>query len=139
MIGDRAIVDFVKTYGKGIFLGVEPKRTRKDANDPKSEQVQATDKETGLLKWTVTVAVKSLLSANAKLENMAVTINSREQPFGAISVGSYVVVENLEMGIIRQDRGGYSTFFSAETIRQVAPERVASNQSPQPARVGAAQ
>lgn len=139
MIGDRVVIDFVKTYGKGIFLGVEAKLQREKKDDPNSRMVQATDKETGLLKWTATLAVKPQFYSNAKMENIAVTINSREQPYGAIPVGSYVVAENLEMGTMKQDRGGYSTFFSAENIRQVAPERVASNQPPQPVRTAAGQ
>lgn len=139
MIGDRVVVDFGKTFGKGIFLGVEAKMQREKKDDPNSRMVQATDKETGLLKWAVTLALKPQFHANAKMENIAVTINSREQPYGAIPVGSYVVVENLEMGTMKQDRGGYTNFFSAENIRQVAPERAAPSQPPQSVRVPSGQ
>jgi hypothetical protein len=139
MIGDRVIVNFEETYGKGIFLGVEPKTQREKKDDPNSRMVQATDKETGLLRWTATLAVREQSFEKAKMENMAVTINSREQPYGAIPIGSYVVVERLEMGTMKQDRSGYSHYFSGKNIRQVAPERVVPSQSSQPVRVPSGQ
>jgi len=40
---DRVVVDFDKTFGRGIFLSCEPKMTRADKNDPKSKQEQARD------------------------------------------------------------------------------------------------
>src|SRR5437660_11590372 len=43
-------VDFHRTFGTGIFLGVEPKMVRSDKNDLKSQMVQAND-DNGRLKW----------------------------------------------------------------------------------------
>jgi hypothetical protein len=39
-----------------------------------------------------------------------------------------VLVDSLSMGIMRQEKGGYSTFFSAENIRPAPPERAATGQ-----------
>jgi hypothetical protein len=124
---DRVIVDFDKTFGRGIFLGVEPKMTRADKNDPKSEQLQARDKNS-VLKWTATIAVRVQAFENAKMENIAIAILSPQKPYAALPVGSSVLVEGLEMGIMKQDRGGFSIFFSASNIRPMAPERAASGQ-----------
>jgi hypothetical protein len=124
---DRVVVDFEKTFGKGIFLGVEPKMTREDKTNPKSKQVQAHDAD-GVLRWMATVAVKSQAFEAAKMENIAVTINSPQKPYERLPVGASVVVDGLEMGIMRQDRGGYSTFFSAQNIRPAPQERAAAGQ-----------
>jgi len=124
---DRVRVDFPKTCGKGIYLGVEPKLVPSDKNNPKSEQVQARDAN-NVPKWTVTIAVRSLLSPKAKMENIMVTLSSPTKPYTAISVGQAVIVDELEMGVMKQDRGGFSVFFSAENIRPAAPERAASGQ-----------
>jgi hypothetical protein len=124
---DRVVVDFEQTFGKGIFLGIEPKMSRENKADPKSKQVQARDAE-GILRWTATIAVKPQAFEAAKMENIAVTINSPQKPYERMPVGALVIVERLEMGIMRQDRGGYSTFFSAVNIRPAPQERVASGQ-----------
>jgi hypothetical protein len=124
---DRVVVDFDKTFGRGIFLGVEPKMTRADKNDPKSEQEQARDKN-GVPKWTATIAVKVQAFEKAKMENIAIAILSAQKPYAALPVGSAVIVEALEMGIMKQDRGGFSIFFSAANIRPAVPERAASGQ-----------
>lgn len=124
---DRVVVDFDKTFGKGIFLGVEPKMTRADKTDPKSVQEQARDKN-GVLKWTATIAVRVQSFENAKMENIAVAILSPQKPYERLPVGSSVMVDGLEMGIMKQDRGGFSIFFSGENIRPAAVERVAAAQ-----------
>ena len=124
---DRVVGDFDKTFGRGIFLGVEPKMTRADKNEPKSEQLQARDKNS-VLRWTATIAVRVQAFENAKMENIAVAILSPQKPYAALPVGSSVLVESLEMGIMKQDRGGFSIFFSASNIRPMAPERAASGQ-----------
>ncbi len=124
---NSVFVDFARTFGTGIFLGVEPKLTRSDKNDPKSPMVQANDGN-AKQKWVATVMVKVQRFEQAKKENLEVTILSAQKPYAALPVGSSVMVEGLEMGIMKQDRGGFSTFFTAENIRPATQERAASGQ-----------
>ncbi len=124
---NRVIVDFVKTYGKAMLISIEPKMTRADRNNPKSPQVQATD-DAGLLKWTATVSVPVQGFDKVKQENIEITVNAPNRPYNAIPLGHYVIVEGLEMGILKSDKTGYSVFFSAENIRPAPQERPASGQ-----------
>ena len=57
-LSNSVFVNFEKTYGKGIFLGIEPKMKRSDRANPKSPMVQGDDGN-GKLQWTATIAVKS--------------------------------------------------------------------------------
>jgi ABC-type antimicrobial peptide transport system ATPase subunit len=84
---DRVFVNFEETFGKGIFLGVEPKMTKVNKNDPKSPLEQAHDAN-GLLRWTATIAVKLQAFETAKMENIAVTINSPQKPYERIAIGA---------------------------------------------------
>lgn len=113
---DRYVVDFEKTFGGAMLLGVEPKMARSDKNDPKSPMEQAKDKD-GVLKWTVTLAVAVKSFDNTKYENIAITIARPDKPYAALPPGTFVVVEGLEMGIMVQARGGFSVFYSADNIR----------------------
>jgi len=124
---NRAIVDFVRTYGKGMLISIEPKMTRADRNNPKSPQVQATD-DNGLLKWTVTVSVPVQSFDRVKQENIEITINAPSRPYNAIPLGHMVIVEGLEMGIMKAEKTGYSVFFSAENIKPAPPERATAGQ-----------
>ena len=124
---DRVFVNFEETFGKGIFLGVEPKMTKVNKNDPKSPLEQAHDAN-GVLRWTATIAVKLQAFETAKMENIAITILSPQKPYERLPIGSSVVVESLSMGIMKQDKGGYSTFFSALNIRPAPPERATAGQ-----------
>ena len=124
---DRVVVDFDKTFGKGIFLGIEPKMKRSDKANPKSPMVQGDDGN-GKLQWTATIAVKVQAYETAKMENLAVTILSPQKPYERLPIGTTVIVEGLVMGTMGKDRGGYSNFFSAENIRPATQERVASGQ-----------
>lgn len=136
---DRYAIDFNKTFGGAMLLGVEPKYTRADKNDAKSQQVQARDKD-GVLKWTVTLAVQTKSFENTKFENIPITVTSPNKPYEAILPGTPVTVENLELGIMPQQRGGFSVFYSAEAIRPVQPVQLRpSSALPQPARVAAGQ
>jgi hypothetical protein len=118
---NRVIVDFVRTYGKGMLISIEPKMTRADRNNPKSPQVQASD-DNGL-KWTVTVSVPVQSFDRIKQENIEVTINAPNRPYNAIPLGHMVIVEGLEMGIMKADKTGYGVYFSAENIKPAPPER----------------
>ena len=136
---DRYAINFDKTFGGAMLLGVEPKMQRADKNDAKSQQVQARDKD-GTLKWTVTLAVQTKSFENTKFENIPITVTSPNKPYEAIPPGTPVTVENLELGIMPQQRGGFSTFYSAEAIRPVQPVQLRpSSAQPQPARVAAGQ
>jgi hypothetical protein len=118
---DRVVVDFAKTFsGPGLFLGVEPKMERADKNDPNSQEVQARDKNNGgALKWTATVAVKYKAFSKDKSEVLSFTLVSPTQPCSDVPLGQTVMIEGLEMGIMRQDRGGFSQFWSAVAVRPV--------------------
>ena len=124
---DRVVVDFDKTFGKGIFLGIEPKMKRSDRANPKSPMVQGDDGN-GKLQCTATIAVKSQISETAKMENIAVTILSPQKPYERLPVGTTVIVEGLVMGTMDKDKGGHSKYWSAENIRPAMQERVASGQ-----------
>ena len=120
---DRVVVDFVKTFGEpGIFLGVEPKMQRTDRDDPKSPQEQARDKQNPQeLKWIASVAIKIKNFQKEKKEILGVTLSSPSQPCTNVQIGQTVVIEGLEMGIMKQERGnGFSQFWSAAAIRPVA-------------------
>jgi len=123
---DRYVVDFAKTFGGAMLLGIEPKMQRSDKNDPKSDMEQAHDKA-GVLKWTISLAVQTK-SVNAKFETIAITVTSPNKPYGAIPPGTPVTVEMLELGIMPKDKGGFSVFYSAEAIRPLQPARAASGQ-----------
>src|SRR5438128_2205125 len=112
---DRHAINFEKTFSGAMLLGVEAKMTRADKNNPKSEQVQAKDKD-GVPKWTVTVAVQTKSFEKTKFENIAITITSPNKPYAAIQPGSPVTVEGLELGFMVQSKGGISFFYSAENI-----------------------
>jgi hypothetical protein len=117
---DRYVVDFAKSFGGAMLLGVEAKMTRADKNDPKSSMEQARDKD-GVLKWTVTLAVQTKSFENTKFENIPISVIAPYKPYGAIAPGSPVTVEGLELGIMAQTRGGFSVFYSAENIRPLQP------------------
>ena len=129
---DRWMVNFDESTEGAMLLNVEPKMTRADKNDPRSDQVQAKDKD-GVTKWTITLAVQTKNFENTKFDNVSITITSREKPYGAIQPGTQVIVEGLSVGFMAQARGGFSVFYSAEAIRPL--QRM---QSSQPARVVAA-
>ena len=124
---DRYVVDFGKSFGGAMLLGIETKMQRSDKNNPKSDMEQARDKD-GVLKWTVTLAVQTKSFENTKFETIQITVISPNKPYGAIPLGSPVTVEGLELGIMAQSRGGFSVFYSAEAIRPLQPARPASGQ-----------
>jgi hypothetical protein len=126
-MSDLVAVNFDKTYGKGIFLGIEPKMKRSDRANPKSPMVQGDDGN-GKLQWTATIAVKPQLSETAKMENIAVTILSPQKPYERMPIGTTVVADGLVMGIMDRDKGGHSKYWSAENIRPATQERVVSGQ-----------
>jgi hypothetical protein len=118
---DRVVVDFARTFGQpGIFLGIEPKMTRSDKNDPKSEMVQGREKDGNGLKWTVTIAVKIANFDRVKTENLSITLTSPANPCAALQMGQPVVAEGLEMGVMKQEKSGFSQFFTATAIKPVA-------------------
>src|SRR5450759_4806318 len=123
---DRWIVDFDKSVVGSMLLSVEPKMTRVDKNNPKSDQIQARDKD-DVPRWTVTLAVQTKSFENTKFDNVSITITSREKPYGAIQPGTPVTVEGLSVGFMAQARGGFSVFYSAEAIRPL--QRMQSNQT----------
>ena len=124
---DRVVVDFAKTFGRpGIFLAVEPKMERADKSDQNSQQVQARDKNGGGLKWTVTVAVAVKSFDREKYENLSITLTSPTQPCANIALGAPVMIDGLEQGLMKQSNG-FSQFWSAAGIRQVAAQAQASS------------
>jgi hypothetical protein len=123
---DRYVVDFAKTFTGAMLIAIEPKMTRADKNNASSDQVQARDGN-GVPKWAITLAVQTK-SVNTKFETIAITVISPNKPYGAIPPGTPVMVEQLELGIMPKDKGGFSVFYSAEAIRPLQPARVASGQ-----------
>ena len=124
---NSAYVDFVRTWGKGILIAIEPKLTRANREDPKSPMVQASDGN-GNLKWTATVSVPTKMFETTKHVSIEVTLNAPKKPYEAIPIGSNIIVEGMEMGIMKADKTGYSTFFSAENIKTAPPERATPGQ-----------
>jgi hypothetical protein len=133
---DRVGVDFARTFsGPGLFLGVEPKMERADKNDPNAQEVQGRDKNNGgALKWTATVAVKYKTFSKGRSEVLSLTMVSPTQPCSDIPLGQTVMIEGLEMGIMRQDRGGFSQFWSATAIRPVRVQAPQGQPAPAVAR-----
>ncbi len=122
---DRVAVDFVKTFGKpGIFLGIEPKMMRANKEDQNSPQVQATDGN-GAKKWTATVAVVVQSFGREKYENLSITLTSPTQPCASMAQGAQVVVDGLVQGLMRDNKN--PQFWSADNIRQVAPQAGAAS------------
>jgi hypothetical protein len=120
-------VDFVKTWGKGILIAIEPKMTRANREDPKSPMVQASDGN-GNLKWIAAVSVPTKMFEITKHVGIEVTLNAPKKPYEAIPIGSNIIVEGMQMGIMKAEKTGFSTFFSAENIKPAPPERPASSQ-----------
>jgi hypothetical protein len=139
-MADRYSINFDKTFGSAMLLGVEPKMTRADKQNPKSEQVQARDAN-GTPKWTVTLAVQTKSFDNTKFETIQVAIVSPNKPYEAIMPGTPVTAEDTWVGIMPQQRGGFSVFYSAEAIRPIQPAQSSrlSSAQPQPARVAVGQ
>jgi hypothetical protein len=132
---ERVFVDFVKTCGRpGVFNGCEPKMERSDKNDPNSPEVQGSDKNGGGLKWTALVAVRHGRNKN---DILSITLVSPTDPCANIHIGQTVVPEDLEMLTMKQDKGGFSQYWSAAALRQVPPAQ--SAQPGQPARQASAQ
>jgi hypothetical protein len=124
---NNVFVDFARTFGKGRLVAIEPKMVRANREDPKSPMVQASDGN-GNLKWTANISVPVKMFETVKHTNIEITIHAPKKPYEAIPLGHEVVIEGLEMGILKQDRGGFSTFFTAENIRPAPQERVAPSQ-----------
>jgi hypothetical protein len=126
---ERAVLDFLKTFSRpGIFNGCEPKMERTIKDDSNSPEVQGRDKNGGGLKWTALVAVKYGRNKN---EILSITLVSPSDPCTNIHIGQTVVVEGLEMGIMKQERGGFSQYFSATALKPVqvaAPAAAAARQ-----------
>ena len=120
---DRVFVDFGRTFTQGVFLGCEAKMTRSDKEDPKSKQVQARDSD-GVLKWTAAIAVKVQGFDKSKNETLNVTLTSNNDPCSNLAMGELVKVESLEMGIMKNERGGFTVFFAAEDVVSAAPSYV---------------
>jgi hypothetical protein len=124
---DRVVVNADETFENVLMIDVQPKLTRSDPKDLKSSQVHATDKE-GVPKWAVSAAVSIKSFEQIKNEIISITVVRREKPFTNILVGSHVKLIGLVMGIMPQQRGGYSTFFSCEDIKPVLQDSTAYNQ-----------
>jgi hypothetical protein len=115
---DHVAVDSGRTFnGPAIYLGCEPKMVRADKTDPTSQEVQGRDNNGGGFKWTCNVAVKFRAFERDKNEILSVTLTAPQMPCGDLQMGMPVLVEGLEMGLMRQDRGGFSQFWSAAGIR----------------------
>lgn len=125
----RFFLDFEKTFGTAELASVEPKKERVNKSDPNSEQVQSRTAD-GMLKWIVTLGTEKEMNGRLQHEYVPITIVSPTKPFGAIPIHTHVTVEELEMGIMKQDgsRGGYLIFYSAKSIRPVQPARATSGQ-----------
>lgn len=132
---ERGILDFVKTFGRpGILLSVEPKMANKNKEDRNSEQVQASDEE-GTPKWVATIACPVKAYGREKYINLPVTVASKTQPLAGVLPGQTVVPENLEMGIMKMEKGGSTQFFSASSIRAVTmPAQATQSPAPVPQR-----
>lgn len=89
--------------------------------------VQAHDGN-GNLKWAASISVPVKMFETVKHTNIEVTLNAPKKPYEAIPLGSAIIVEGMEMGIMKADKTGYSTFFSAENIKLAPPERSAPGQ-----------
>jgi hypothetical protein len=72
----------------------------------------------------VTVAVPVQGFDKIKQENLEITVNAPNRPYTAIPLGHMVIVEGLEMGIMKAEKTGYAVLFSAENIRPAPQERV---------------
>ena len=135
---DRFAINFDETFPVAMLIGVVPKMTRADKQNPKSGQVQARDAN-GTFKWSCILAVQVKGNFdNVKYENIQITVVSPNKPYEAIPPGTPVTAEDTWVGIMTQARGGFTVFYSAEAIRPLQPPRLSSAQQ-QPARVGAAQ
>jgi hypothetical protein len=109
---DRVYVDFGRTFGRAVFLGVEPKMGRVDKEDRNSKQVHQRDEKTSQYKWTVALAVKVQSFEQKKNVTLNVTVLAASQPCGNIELGELVEVRGLQMGIMKD--GG--VYWSADEV-----------------------
>lgn len=130
---DHYCVDFNRTYGGAMLLAVEPKLKRENKTDPKSKMVQAHDAD-GVPRWSVSLAVATKSYEQMKFETIQVTVTSPNKPYGAIPPGTPVTVENMVVGIMPASKGGFTTFYSCDSIRPLQPVHPA-----QPVRVASGQ
>ena len=115
----RVIVDFIRTCGgPGILLSVVAKTERKDPDDPQSDQAQSVDAE-GTPKWTVGMACPGQGFNGDRYENLYITVVSKVKPLAAAPQGAHVVPEDLEMGIMKSEKGNITQFFSCKSVRVV--------------------
>jgi hypothetical protein len=135
----RYILNIEETFGKELWLqGVDPKMERINRDDPNSPTEQAKDKE-GVLKWVVTLSAKMTAFDNAKYENIPITVASPTKPLDDAPHGALVMVNTLEMGVMGKDKGGYTVFYSAESVRLQQTPRIQPTQPSQPSRVPSGQ
>src|SRR5437016_848338 len=109
---DRVYVDFAQTFGRAVFLGVEPKMGRVNKEDRNSQQVHQRDEKTGLYKWAVGLAVKVAAFEQKKNVTLNVTVLSKDEPCSNIELGELVDVQGLQMGIMKD--GG--VYWSADEV-----------------------
>lgn len=116
---DRYVIDCAETFNEVMLRAIEPKMTPSDKDNPKSEPVQATDKE-NVPKWTVTLSCKTISFGKSKFTDLPVTVTSLKQPEETL-VGKLVSVSGLELGVMVQAKGSFSFFYSAKAIRPAQP------------------
>ena len=127
-------IAYEQTYNGAVLQAVEPKLEAPSGN-AQATMEQAKDKA-GVPKWLVylNMDVKTT-TGKKKFENITITVTSPNKPYDAIPLNSPVIIEKLSLGTMLREKGSYTLYYTAEAIRPVAPERVASAQPQQSARV----
>lgn len=123
---NRYAIDVPHTFSGAMLVAVQPKLQPVNRDNPQGPMEQAKDKE-GVNQWTVSLSmeVKTPDNPKARHENLDVTVSAPEMLYQKLR-GLDVIVEGLEMGIMAQQRGGFSVFYSAKHIRPAQPVKASA-------------
>lgn len=125
---NRHIIDFRKTFGEDATLeGVDPKMELINRDDRNGPQQHAKDKN-GVPKWIITISYKDMSFMNPKYEHVAITVTSPTKPLDGAPRGTPVIGEDVELGIMAREKSGFTTFYSATSIRPIQQPRMMPNQ-----------
>ena len=121
---NRYVLDFEKTFVKATLLKVEPKMERSIKDDPKSPMEHGRNKD-GVPKYTAFLSVETRDFDKTQFTNISVTLATHDKLDEVLPTNVYVTIEELDMGIMKNERSGHTIFYSAKSIRPLAVKQAA--------------
>jgi type III secretory pathway component EscR len=119
----RYVLDFEETFVNATLLKIEPKMERSNRDDPKSPMEHAHDKD-GVPKYTAFLSVETKNFEKTQFDNITVTVTSQEKLDEVMPTNVYVTLEELEMGVMKNERSGFTIYYSARAIKPLPAKQV---------------